>query len=145
QFALGSASAIGDFIAGRQFVQREFVGWGEDRLAALHEADIAGDAEYPGANPLRLAQLVEALERLQQRLLGDLLGVFRAAAHHPAIVEHLPPEMLDEPFEGVSLPSEQRAGQFGFTQLVHAPIVAPSYAGSSLVLSLRAGQSRSAP
>jgi hypothetical protein len=33
--------------------------------------------------------------------------------------------MLDEAFEGIGLSGEQRAGQFGFTQLVHAPIVAP--------------------
>jgi hypothetical protein len=33
--------------------------------------------------------------------------------------------MLDEPFEGVRLSGEQRPGQFGFSQLVHASIVAP--------------------
>ena len=98
---------------------------GEDALAALHQADVAGDAEDPGADALRLAQLVEALEDLEQGLLGDFFGVLGAAAHQPAVVKDLGAEVLDEPLEGIGLAGQQRACQSGFHQLVHAPIVAP--------------------
>ena len=89
------------------------MGGRKDALAALHQADVPGDAEDPGTDPFRFAQLVEALEDLEQGLLGDLLGILGTAADQPAVVEDLGAEVLDELFEGIRLAGEQRARQSG--------------------------------
>ena len=95
----------------------------EDAAAAVHQADVFGDAKDPGADALRLAKLVEVVEDLEQGLLRDLFGILWTAADQPAVVKYLGAEVLDEFLEGIRLSGEQRASQVRLALFIHAPIV----------------------
>ncbi len=64
------------------------------------------------------------LEGVEQRVLCDLFGVLRLAAHQPAIVEHLRAEVLHEALERFGLSRQNRARQVRFSPWFHATIVA---------------------
>jgi hypothetical protein len=123
QVDVGWSPSIGHFFGGLEFVERKLVSRRENALAALHEADVPGDAENPGPHMLGLAKLAEVFEDLEQRFLRDLFGVLRLAAHEPTIVEHLGSEMADESLEGFGLAGDKGARKFGLAWLVHATIV----------------------
>lgn len=122
--AFGLGGGIGEFRGGGQIVEGEFVGRREDALAALHEAGILGDAEDPGTHALGVAQLGEILKNAEERFLGYLFGVLRAAAHEPTVVKHFGAEMVYEALKGVGFAGEQGARQFGLAGLIHALILA---------------------
>src|SRR5436190_13302724 len=103
-------------------VERQFSNGSVDALTALHEARVLGDAKDPGPHALGLAKLVKTLENAQQRLLGDLFGIFAVAAHQPAILENPRPETPDETIKSFRIASQQITRQPGII-LVHPLIV----------------------
>ena len=89
-------------------------GRSEDALSPLHQADVAGHAEHPGPNARGVPDLIETLEDLEQRLLGHLLGVLRAAAHQPTVMEDLGSEVLDEAVERFCIACYQSPRELNF-------------------------------
>jgi hypothetical protein len=99
------------------------MGGREEALAALHQAGVPGDAEYPRPHMLGLAELVEILEDLQQRILRDFLGILLPAAHQPAVMEDLGSKMIDESLKSAGFTVEHGTRQLGLTGPVHALIL----------------------
>src|ERR1700676_3886526 len=64
-----------------QLIQRKLLPRSEDALPALHQTRVLRNPEHPWPDSLRFPKLRKALENSQQRLLGDLLGVFALPAH----------------------------------------------------------------
>lgn len=102
---IGQGGAEGEEVfpvAGDLFEGHSRAGF-EGVLAAAGEADIAGDAEYPGFDVFGLAQLVQVFADFHECFLSDFLGVFLAAAIEVAVLVDLGAEEFDEGIEGAGL------------------------------------------
>ena len=89
-------------------------------MTPLRETGIPGNAKDPRPDSLRLAQTIQMLEYAQQRILSHFFGILSLAAHQPAIVKNLGPEMLDKCIEGSGISRQHIPGQFGLLFPGHA-------------------------
>ena len=84
----------------------------ENALAALHQAGISRNAKDPGTHSLRFPQLVEAFESLQQSILRHVFRILPLAAHEPAVLKDLCPEMFYKTVERPGVPRHQPPPEF---------------------------------
>ena len=101
---------------GHRLIQGKLLRRGEHALTPLHQAGVAGDAKDPGAHPLRIAQLIDVLEDLEESVLRDLLGILALPAHQQQVLEDLGVEHFDEAVERSLAAGHEAARQFDFVR-----------------------------
>ena len=110
-----------------EVVQRQFLRRGENALPPLHQASVSSNPKDPRPDSLRLPKLIEALEDLQQCVLRHVFRILALAAHQPAVMENLGPEVLHEAVERVRVSRHESSCEidfrFPFQWSVPLPIV----------------------
>jgi len=124
------------FARGHEFIEREFPGGRKLAAAALHQAQVLGDTQDPGAHAFRLAKLLEILEDPEERLLRYFFGIFTMAAHQPTVLRILARKCSTKRSNASALPAiKSRASWISTSfskQFSRYPIVAGTRVSSAI-------------